>query len=88
MKQTVNVSSKAEIKAAVISTQFGGYNYFEGDIRKNNRYARIIFFHIGKKLNIQITYWEDGKDVAVDFASHCSTGNVVVNKVSKFLNVK
>lgn len=88
MRQVVNVSTKAEIKAAVVSTQFGDYNYFEGDIRKNDRYARIICFHIGSKLNIQITYWEEGSDVAVDFASHCSTANGIVNKVSKFLNVK
>ena len=38
--RTKNISTKAEVKAAVTS-DYGGYNYFEGDIRNNNRYARV-----------------------------------------------
>ena len=89
MKQTINVSSKAEIKAAVTS-QFckGCYNYFEGDIRNGNRYARVSYYHTNNKLHIQVTYWEDGKDKAVEFASHCSSPSGLTQKVSKFLNVK
>ena len=89
MKQTINVSSKAEIKAAVTS-QFckGCYNYFEGDIRNGNRYARVSCYHTNNKLQIQVTYWEDGKDNAVEFASRCSSPSGLTNKVSKFLNVK
>lgn len=89
MKQTINVSSKAEIKAAVTS-QFckGCYNYFEGDIRNGNRYARVSYYHTNNKLQIQVTYWEDGKDKAVEFASRCSSPSGLANKVSKFLNVK
>lgn len=89
MKQTINVSSKAEIKAAVTS-QFckGCYNYFEGDIRNGNRYARVSYYHTNNKLQIQVTYWEDGKDIAVEFASRCSSPSGLTNKVSKFLNVK
>lgn len=89
MKQTINVSSKAEIKAAVTS-QFckGCYNYFEGDIRNGNRYARVSYYHTNNKLQIQVTYWEDGKDKAVEFASRCSSPSGLTNKVSKFLNVK
>lgn len=89
MKQTINVSSKAEIKAAVTS-QFckGCYNYFEGDIRNGNRYARVSYYHTNNKLQIQVTYWEDGKDKAVEFASRCSSPSGLTNKVAKFLNLK
>lgn len=89
MKQTINVSSKAEIKAAVTS-QFckGCYNYFEGEIRNGNRYARVSYYHTNNKLQIQVTYWEDGKDKALDCASHCSSPSGLTQKVSKFLNVK
>lgn len=89
MKQTINVSSKAEIKAAVTS-QFckGCFNYFVGDIRNGNRYAKVSYYHTNNKLQIQVTYWEDGKDKAVEFASRCSSPSGLTNKVSKFLNVK
>ena len=42
MKQTVNVSNKAEVVAAVTSDFDGGYNYFEGDIRKGNLRAHVV----------------------------------------------
>lgn len=42
MKQTINVSNKAEVVAAVTSDFDGGYNYFEGDIRKGNLRAHVI----------------------------------------------
>lgn len=35
-----------------------------------------------------LKYWEDGKSVAVETASTCSTAKGIVSKVSKFLNVK
>lgn len=89
MRQIINISSKAEIKAAIVSTRFGSYNYFEGDIRNGKRYARINYsYSRGNKLDILVTYWEDGQEVAVDFASHCSTANGVANKVARFLNVR
>lgn len=88
MKQTVNVSNKAEVVAAVTSDFDGGYNYFEGDIRNGNRTAHVVNCFHGNKLRIQITYWEDGKSVAVETASTCSTAKGIVSKVSKFLNVK
>ena len=88
MSMEVNVSTKCEIKA-VMSSPFGGYNYFEGNVRNGNRYARVSYSFTGNnKLDILVTYWEDGKSVAVDFASHCSTVNGIANKVSKFLNVR
>lgn len=88
MKQTINVSSKAEVVAAVTSDFDGSYNYFEGDIRKGNLRAHVTNCFYGNKLRIQITYWEDGKSVAVETASTCSTAKGIVSKVSKFLNVK
>lgn len=88
MKQTINVSNKAEVVAAVTSDFDGGYNYFEGDIRNGNRTANVVNCFHGNKLRIQITYWEDGKSVAVETASTCSTAKGIVSKVSKFLNVK
>lgn len=42
MKQTINVSNKAEVVAAVTSDFDGGYNYFEGDIRKGNLRANVV----------------------------------------------
>ena len=88
MKQTVNVSNKAEVVAAVTSDFDGAYNYIEGDIRKGNLRACVNYRFYGNKLRIQITYWEDGKSVAVETASTCSTAKGIVSKVSKFLNIK
>lgn len=88
MRQTINVSSKAEVKAVITSGTDGGYNYFEGDIRKGNLRAHVTYCFYGNKLRIQITYWEDGKSIAVETASTCSTAKGIVSKVSKFLNVK
>lgn len=34
MKQTINVSNKAEVKAVVTNALTGNFNYFQGDIRK------------------------------------------------------
>lgn len=87
MKQTINVSNKAEVVAAVTSDFDGGYNYFEGDIRKGNLRAHVVNCFYGNKLRIQITYWEDGKSVAVETASTCSTAKGIVSKVSKFLDM-
>ena len=83
MKQTINVSSKAEIKAAVTS-QFckGCFNYFVGDIRNGNRYAKVSYYHTNNKLQIQVTYWQDGE------TSLCSSASGLTNKVAKFLNLK
>lgn len=89
-RQIINISSKKEIKEAVTSKYLkGSYNYFEGDIRKGNRYVRVSYWHsCNNKLHIQLTYWEDGKDTAVEFASNCSSVIGLTNKVGKFLNVK
>lgn len=89
MKESLNVSSRNEIKAAVtIQLCDGCFNYFKGDIRNGNRYARVSYYYNKNKLKIKVTYWEDGNDIAVDFASFCSTATGLVNKVAKFLNVK
>ncbi len=90
MKQTINVSSKAEIKAAVTS-QFckGCFNYFVGDIRNGNRYAKVSYYHTNNnKLQIQVTYWQDGETTASESASLCSSASDLTNKVAKFLNLK
>lgn len=52
MKQTVNVSNKAEVVATVTSDFDGGYNYFEGDIRKGNLRAHVVNCFYGNKLRI------------------------------------
>lgn len=90
MKQTINVSSKSEIKAAVTS-QFckGCYNYFEGDIRNGNRYVMVSYYHTNNnKLQIRVTYWQDGIATAIERASLCSSASGLTNKVAKFLNLK
>lgn len=89
MKQTINVSSKAEIKAAVTS-QFckGCFNYFVGDIRNGNRYTKVSYYHTNNKLQIQVTYWQDGETTALERASLCSSASGLTNKVAKFLNLK
>ena len=88
MKQTINVSNKAEVKAVVTNALTGNFNYFQGDIRKGNLRAHVVNCFYGNKLRIQITYWEDGKSVAVETASTCSTAKGIVSKVSKFLDIK
>lgn len=85
--KTITPTSKSELKTAITSS-IGGYNYFKGDIRVGNRYARLNYYFIGNKITIQVTYWEDGKDCAVECASNCTTPAGIVNKVSKFLNLK
>lgn len=89
MKQNISVLSKKEIANAVTDSLFKGeFNYFEGDIRNGNRYARVSYCHLNNnKLYIQVTYWEDGKDIAVEYASHCSSARGLTNKVAKFLNL-
>ena len=84
----ITPSSKSELKASLTSNFDGGYNYFKGDIRKGNKYARVNYYYTGNKLNIFITYWQDGLSNAVDYASTCGTVKGVVNKVAKFLNMK
>lgn len=85
----ITPTSKKELKAALTSKLDGySYNYFKGDIRKGDRYARVHYYFTGYKITIQITYWQDGIDKAVDYASNCSTPTGVANKVAKFLNIK
>lgn len=84
----ITPSSKSELKAALTSNFNGGYNYFEGYIRKGNKYARVNYYCTGDKLNIHITYWQDGLANAVDYASTCGTVKGVVSKVAKFLSIK
>mgnify|MGYP000159877198 CR=1 FL=1 len=82
-------ATKAELKSAITSTIDGySYNLFTGDIRNGNRYARVHYYYTMSKITIQITYWQDGIDCAVDYASHCGTPAGVANKVAKFLGLK
>jgi len=85
--RTKNISTKAEVKAAVTS-DYGGYNYFEGDIRNNNRYARVTYSFSGNRISIMVSYWEDNKSTAIERFSFCSSVRGLVSKVSRFLNVK
>lgn len=88
-RQILTPTSKKEIKDALTS-KFDGcsYNYFNGDIRKGNKYARLYYYFTGNKITIQITYWQDGIDYAIETASNCSTPTGVANKVAKFLDLK
>lgn len=85
--EVLNPENKKELKSALTSC-FGGYNYFKGTIRKENKYVVVNYWFNGNSLVVELTYWEDGKDCAVDYASHCSSVTGVVSKVSKFLNLK
>lgn len=84
----ITPNSKSELKAALISTLDGySYNHFSGDIRKDDKYARVIYYYTGNQINIFITYWQDGVKNAVDYASTCKTAKGVINKVTKFLGI-
>lgn len=85
--KVLNPESKKELKSALTSC-LGGYNYFKGTIRKENKYVVVTYWFNRSSLVVELTYWEDGKDCAVDYASHCSSVTGVVSKVSKFLNLK
>lgn len=89
---TITPTSKKEIIEAVSTTeQITGqtfYNWFEGEIRNGNRYAKVSYWYDRNKCIIQVTYWQDGKDSAIETASRCSSYRGLVSKVSKFLNLK
>lgn len=88
-RQILTPTSKKEIKDAITSRLDGySYNYFNGDIRKGDKYASLHYYFIGNKITIQITYWQDGIDHAIETASNCSTPTGVANKVAKFLDLK
>ena len=88
-RQILTPTSKKEIKDALTSKLDGrSYNYFQGEIRKGNKCARLHFYFIGNKVMIQITYWQDGIDYAIETASNCSTPTGAANKVAKFLDLK
>ncbi|MFR4535059.1 MAG: hypothetical protein ACLT5T_08740 [Segatella copri] len=88
MKQTINVSNKAEVKAVVTNALTGNFNYFQGDIRKGNRTAHVNYLFFGSSIYILVTYSENGESVAEDTVSYCYTAKSVTTKVSEFLNVK
>ena len=82
----ITPTSKSELKTALISTLDGySYNYFSGDIRKGEKYARVTYYYIGNQINIFITYWQDGVEYAR--ASICKTPTGAANKVAKFLGI-
>lgn len=89
---TITPTSKKELTVAVTGTLASNgetyYNWFNGDIRKGDRYARVHYWYERNKCVIQVTYWQDGKDCAVETASRCSSYRGLVSKVSKFLNLK
>lgn len=85
----ITPKSKSEIKAALTSKlDKYSYNYFDGDIRRGSFYARINHYCMGNKIKIHITYWQDGINHAVDYASICSTPTGAANKIAKFLGLK
>lgn len=89
---TITPTSKKELKEAVSSTiQVTGetfYNWFEGKIRKGDKYAKVSYWYERNRCIIQVTYWQDGKDCAVETASRCSSYRGLVSKVAKFLCMK
>ena len=93
MKQVINITSKAEIKAAV-TNKLGDYNLFEGDICNNNLVVKVNYFFYHSKLIIFLIYWDKDKDKGVkgygvsgNIYSKCSTVSGLIYKVSNFLNV-
>lgn len=82
-------TSKKEIKDALTSKLDGrSYNYLQGEIRKGNKYANVCYYFTGRKITIQVTYWQDDLNYAIEAASYCSTPTGVANKVAKFLDLK
>ena len=88
MKQTINVSKKAEVKAVVTNALTGNFNYFKGDIRKGNRTAHVNYLFFGNSVYILVTYSGNGESIAEVKVSYCYTAKSVATKVSNFLNVK
>ena len=89
---TITPTSKKELNDAVSYTKPATgetyYNWFDGYIRKGDRYARVSYWYQRNRCIIQVTYWQDGKGCAVETESRCSTYRGLVSKVAKFLNLK
>lgn len=77
------LSSKQEVKEAI--SIMGSYNGFQGEIRYKNRYVMVKRYQLGK-IKMQISYFEDGKDGAVERISNCSSVSGAVSKIAKFLD--
>lgn len=77
------LSSKQEVKEAI--SIMGSYNGFQGEIRYKNRYVMVKRYPLGK-IKMQISYFEDGKDGAVERISNCSSVSGAVSKIAKFLD--
>lgn len=63
----------------------GSYNGFQGEIRYKNRYVMVKRYPLGK-IKMQISYFEDGNEGAVERISHCSSVSGAVSKIVKFLD--
>ena len=83
MEKIVNVNSKQEVKEAI--STMGSYNGFQGEIRYKNRYVMVKRYPLGK-IKMQISYFEDGKEGAVERISNCSSVSGAVSKIAKFLD--
>lgn len=77
------LSSKQEVKEAI--SIMGSYNGFQGEIRYKNRYVMVKRYPLGK-IKMQISYFEDGKEGAVERISNCSSVSGAVSKIAKFLD--
>lgn len=88
----ITPTSKKELKDAVTSTLTSTgevfYNWFQGEIRKGDRYAKVSYWYQRDKIRIQVTYWQDGKSCAIETASMCSSYKGLVSKVANFLSLK
>lgn len=83
MEKIVNVNSKQEVKEAI--STMGSYNGFQGEIRYKNSYVMVKRYPLGK-IKMQISYFEDGKEGAVERISNCSSVSGAVSKIAKFLD--
>lgn len=88
MKTMISTPESKQDLKSILTSQLGGYSYFTGKIQKEDRYADVSYSFNRDKISIKITYWKDGKDVAVEPASFCSTSTGAINKIAKFLNLK
>lgn len=77
------LSSKQEVKEAI--STMGSYNGFQGEIRYKNRYVMVKRYPLGK-IKMQISYFEDGYDGAVERISNCSSVSGAVSKIARFLD--
>ena len=78
----MNKITISKLEQLDFSAQAGIYDTTE--IHLGVYYARISQGWRKNRREIEITYWRDGRDCAIDFASHCSTAKGAQAKIKAF----